>query len=175
MTFIKKFLRRFFTDVRDIEEVAQETFLRAYTAEKTKPIGNPKAFLFRIARNIALTELSKKSRQISEYIDEAHDQDIYRHAATVADELEARQTLETYCEAVMSLPEQVRRAFLLRKVYGMKHKQIATEMEVSLSSVEKYLRRAVLHCNAQLRNMETQEEARGDAAAGNRRQRGRRS
>ena len=46
--FLKRFLARFFQDNRDIEDVAQEAYLRAYVAEQKREIEQPKAFLFRI-------------------------------------------------------------------------------------------------------------------------------
>ncbi len=57
--FLKRFLARFFSDYQDIEDVAQEAYLRAYVAEQQKEIEQPKAYLFRIARNLALTQLKK--------------------------------------------------------------------------------------------------------------------
>ena len=54
---LKRFISRFFRSVQDVEDVAQETFLRAYRAESGKSIAQPKAFLFRIAKHIALNQL----------------------------------------------------------------------------------------------------------------------
>ena len=71
--FLKRFLARFFLDRQDIEDVAQETYLRAYVAEQQKDIEQPKAYLFRIAKNIALTELTKKSKKITDYLEESGD------------------------------------------------------------------------------------------------------
>ena len=67
---LKKFLTRFLYQRQDIEDVVQEAYLRAYKAEKDAEIDQPKAFLFRVARNIALNELKKKSRHITDYIEE---------------------------------------------------------------------------------------------------------
>jgi len=56
-TFLQKFLARYFTEQQDIEDVVQETYLRAYGAETRNEIEHPKAFLFQIAKNLALTDL----------------------------------------------------------------------------------------------------------------------
>ena len=58
---LRRFISRFVQRTQDIDDVAQEAFLRAYRAEKGKPIEQPKSFLFRIAHNVAITELTKKS------------------------------------------------------------------------------------------------------------------
>lgn len=152
--FLKKFLSGFLPAPQDIEDVAQETYLRAYIAEQRESIEQPKAFLFRIAKNLALTKLSKKSRQITDYIEEAGATAVIEAAAAIDQELEAQECLGLYCEAVAALPEKCRQVFLLRKVHGLAHKDIAERMELSISSVEKYLRQGILACEAHLRNHE---------------------
>ncbi len=151
--FLKKFLSRFFTERQDIEDVAQEAYLRAYVAEQKKDISQPKAYLFRIARNIALAELTKKSRRITRYVEDLDDSSVvieYETAdkCTVEAEVEAQESLGLYCDAVAALPEKCRQVFLLRKVHGLGHKEIGARLSLSVSSVEKYLRRGVLTCRA---------------------------
>ena len=147
-TFLKRFLARFFSNRQDIEDVAQEAYLRAYVAEQQKDIEQPKAYLFRIARNIALTELTKKSKKITDYLEECGASVVIEYAAAADSEVEAQQTFGLYCEAVAALPEKCREVFLLRKVHGLAHKEIAERMSLSVSSVEKYLLRGILECKA---------------------------
>jgi RNA polymerase sigma-70 factor (ECF subfamily) len=152
--FLKKYLAGFLPAQQDIEDVAQEAYLRAWIAEQRQTIEQPKAFLFRIAKNLALTKLSKKSRQITDYIEEASASIVIQTGAAIDKELEAEQCLGLYCEAVAALPEKHRQVFLLRKVQGMAHKDIAEHMGVSCGSVEKYLRQGVLACERYIRNRE---------------------
>ena len=44
-----------------------------------------------------------------------------------------------FCEAVRFLPEQCRRAFVLRKVYGFSQREIAEVMSIAESTVEKHI------------------------------------
>ena len=74
-TFLKRFLSRFLSRPQDIEDVVQETYLKAFSAEKKQQIHQPKAFLFRVARNAALTELGKKSRQVMKNVEDNDDRD----------------------------------------------------------------------------------------------------
>lgn len=146
--FLKKFLARYFVNSQDIEDVAQETYLRAFAAEQKKYIEQPKAFLFRIAKNVALNELKRKSHQITDFIEDVSASVVLHTAASAEEEAEAQELLGLYCEAVASLPEKSRHVFLLRKVHGLAQKEIATRMSLSVSSVEKYLRQGVLTCRA---------------------------
>ena len=149
--FLKRFLAGFLRAQQDIDDVAQETYLRAYMAEQRETIEQPKAFLFRVAKNLALTQLSKKSRQITDYIEEAGATVVIETAAGSDEELEAQQCLDLYCEAVATLPEKCRQVFLFRKVHGLSHKDIGERMGLSVSSVEKYLRQGILACQSHLR------------------------
>lgn len=149
--FLKKFLSRILPLQQDIEDVAQEAYLRAYIAEQRESIEQPKAFLFRVAKNLALTRLTRKSRQITDYIEEAGDSLLMETAAALDAEIEAQQCLGLYCEAVAALPEKCRQVFLLRKVHGLGHKEIAARMGLSVSSVEKYLREGILACQMHLK------------------------
>jgi RNA polymerase sigma factor (sigma-70 family) len=152
--FLKKFLARFLPVQQDIEDVAQEAYLRAYVAEQRQSIEQPKAFLFRVARNLALTRLSKKSRRITDYIEEAGEIVVAGVGPASDAELEAQQCFGLYCEAVAALPEKCRQVFLLRKVHGLSHKEIAERLGLSISSVEKYLREGILTCQAHLKDHE---------------------
>lgn len=165
--FLKRFLARFFSDRQDIEDVAQEAYLRAYVAEQKKDIEQPKAFLFRIARNLALTQLTRKSRQITDYIEDSGDPTVIESGETVDGEVEAQESFGLYCEAVAALPEKCRQVFLLRKVHGLPHKEIAERMSMSVSSVEKYLRRGILECRAYVREREGLEPSRDNTATVN--------
>ncbi len=146
--FLERFLARFFSNSQDIEDVAQEAYLRAYVAEQQKDIEQPKAYLFRIARNLALTELTRKSKKITDYLEECDASVVIDYGAAADSEVEAQESLGLYCEAVAALPEKCRQVFLLRKVHGLAHKEIAERMSLSVSSVEKYLLRGILECQA---------------------------
>lgn len=136
--------------------MVQETYLRAFSALGHKEVEQPKAFLFRIAKNLALNELSRKSRQITYYIEDCSPSAVIEREVTVEDEIEAGETLGLYCEALAALPEKCRKVYLLRKVHGFSHREIAERMGLSVSSVEKYLMRGVLHCK---RYMQEHEES----------------
>ena len=151
------FLRRFLHRPQDIEDVVQETYLKAYAAEQVTDISHPRAYLFSIAKNIALSELVKKSSQITGYIEECKTELAIGTTATVESEIEAQQSVGAYCDAVAQLPEKCRRVFLLRKVHGLKQREIAETLGISVRMVEKHLRVGTLKCRAYI-NENYQEE-----------------
>ena len=155
-TFLKKFLRGFLKREQDIEDVVQETYLKAFTVEKERDIEQPKAFLFSIAKNLALNELNRKSRQMTGYIEECQSEINLGKTATTEHEVEAEQSLGKYCQEVTTLPEKSRKVYLLRKVHGLKHKEIADHLDISLSSVEKHLKLGLEICRNYMREYNTE-------------------
>ena len=148
---LKRYISRFLPNSYDIEDVSQETFLRAFTTEKSREIEQPKSFLFRIAKHVALTQLTQKSRQITDYLEDFDESEVLLTEDTVEDELIARETLGIHCEAVAGLPPQCRRVYLMRKVYGMSHKEIAGQLGIAVSTVEKHLIKGVKLCDRYVR------------------------
>jgi RNA polymerase sigma-70 factor (ECF subfamily) len=153
-SFLLKFLTRFLDNRHDAEDVTQEAFLRAYMAEQSETIHQPKAFLFRVARNIALNRLTRKSDQLASYLEELGGWVVKDVGDSADREVEAEQTLGLYCEAVAQLPEKCRQVLLLRKVHGLTHREIAERLSLSLSSVEKYVRKGADQCTAYILKQE---------------------
>jgi RNA polymerase sigma factor (sigma-70 family) len=144
---LKRFIGRFMRASHDVEDIAQEAFLRAYAAEQGKPIEQPKSFLFRIAKHVALSQLSRKSQQITDYIEDTDPSQVIQSHGSAEEEFSARQMLALHCEAVAELTPQIRQVFLLRKVHGLSHKKIAAHLGLAVSTVEKHLMKAVEQCD----------------------------
>jgi RNA polymerase sigma factor (sigma-70 family) len=144
---LKRFIGRFMRSSYDVEDIAQEAFLRAYAAEQGKPIDQPKSFLFRIAKHVALSQLSRKSQQITDYIEDTDPSQVVQSLGSAEDEVSARQMLALHCEAVAELTPQIRQVFLLRKVHGLSHREIAAHLGLAVSTIEKHLMKAVEQCD----------------------------
>ncbi|GAC16463.1 RNA polymerase sigma factor [Aliiglaciecola lipolytica] len=149
--FLKRFLMKYLKSEQAIEDIVQEVFIKAHSAELKKKIEYPKAFLFTIAKNLALNEIIKKSAQRTVYLEDCANEEHNHVGDTLEQEIDAKRTVEIYCEAMADLPEKCRKVFLLRKMHGLKQQTIADELGISLSSVEKYLKTATLSCRDYLK------------------------
>lgn len=145
---LRRYISRLVRRKHDIDDVAQETFLRAFRAEqgRDEAIEKPKSFLFRIAHNIAITDLTRKSSQIMDYLAEVDAVISPDESASVEDEVSAGQMVGIHCEAVAQLPAQCRRVYLMRKVHGMSHRDIAERLEISVRTVEKHISKGSRDC-----------------------------
>ena len=136
---LRSYISRFLVSSHEIDDVSQETFLRAYNAEQSTTITEPKAFLFRVAKNLMLSEFKKKSHKATDYLDEDDRSEVLDSGLRLEDDVIAQQKLGIYCEVVASLPPKRRKVILMKKVYGMSHKDIAERMGTTVSAVEKHL------------------------------------
>jgi RNA polymerase sigma-70 factor (ECF subfamily) len=152
---IKRFLARYLYRQQDIDDVTQETFLKAYSAEqdkeKEKDIQHPKAYLFQIARNAALEGLRKKSSQIADQIVDFDENSITGCESNIEAAMETDEYLGAFCEAAALLTPKCRRVFLMRKVYGYSYKEITERLGISLSTAEKHMRNGMLQTSAYMR------------------------
>lgn len=131
-------------------ELTNETFIRILDYRSPAPIENQRAFLYRIAGNLAIDH-HRAHREQAECLDDLNDgeqpaTDLYDPARVVC----ARQTLERLRMAVDALTPQCRRAFLLFKFEGRSHVEIAAEFGVTKNAVEKLLIRALVQLRKQM-------------------------
>jgi RNA polymerase sigma factor (sigma-70 family) len=135
----------------DIEDVVQETFVRSYEAELAQRIVHPRAFLLRTARNLALNHVDRSAFRLEDPLDVDDEQRSLASSDGPDRQLESHQRMLLFCRAVRELPLQCRRAFLLKKVYGMSQREIALYLAISESTVEKHVAKGILRCATYLR------------------------
>lgn len=150
---LKRFLARFFTRREDIEDIVQETFLRALRAEGEEYVVVPRAFFFRVARNLALNERSRGSNRLTDYMEDAPNPDVLGSTdqVTAEDRVHSQQKMAVFAEAVSLLPAQCRHVFLLRKLHGLSQKEVAERLGISTSTVEKHVAMGLVRCSEHLR------------------------
>ena len=146
-TILKRFLRRFMSNFHDIEDVCQETILRALEAEKTRDIHEPRAFLFGVTRNIVRKKLDSESRTIIDFIEDFGDIEYLSSEPSIDECLYGKRKMLVFWDAVSKLPAQCQKVFILKKVHGYSHKEIAKILEISISTVEKHAATGLKRCS----------------------------
>jgi len=161
-SFLKRFLTRFLSSSQDIEDVVQESYLKALCAERKHEINSPKAFLFRIARNEALKELQKKSRRITDYLDDLDVPESSTSDTHIEDSSITNQRFGLFCQSALEMTPRCRKAFLMCKVYGYSYKEIASHLGISVSGVEKHVAKGLQICNSYVDKAENADDQRKD-------------
>jgi RNA polymerase sigma factor (sigma-70 family) len=125
---------------KEIEDIVQETYVRICQMNKRESVEQPKSFLMKTARNLAYDHLKKAETRLADGVETECDFDA---ESLVHDEvfenIASKEEFAHFCEAVRQLPVQCRRVFVLKKVYGYSQKEIAKEMKLSESTVEKHI------------------------------------
>lgn len=136
----------------EIEDIVQETYVRVCQFDQVADIRHPRSFLYRTARNLALDHIKSSASRSTVHLpdndDDYGEADLSQVGRDVYDQLAAKQEFEIFCEAVQQLPLQCRRVFVLRKVYGYSQKEIARELEISESTVEKHIAYGIKRCSS---------------------------
>lgn len=130
------------------EDITQEVFLRLYShLAAGNQLGNVKAWVFRVCHNLAVNEM-RRATPAPTAAQNLEDGDSDEEIATVEPDPE-RQVLEKerstrLLRGVRSLTDHQRRCLYLR-AEGFRYREIAAQLNISISSVVETLARAVEH------------------------------
>lgn len=116
-------------------DIVQETYLKIRTSSHLyKPMGKPLAWMFTIAKNIYLTKLRREKRYAEYENDEIENSLDFSYVTNNDDKI----VLES---AMKILSEEEREIVMLYAVSGMKHREIAKNLNLPLSTaLSKYYR-----------------------------------
>ncbi len=151
-----RFLTRRLKSVEDAEDIAQAALLRIQKLDEGTSLDNPKAYLFQVANNLAIDSM-RRNDILQRYLQtESLRNESQNSEGALSPEriLAAQQQLDKVQQAIQDLPLKYQQAFLLHRQKGMSYSDIANEMGVSVSSVEKYILQALRECR---RAIETEE------------------
>ncbi|WP_417451470.1 RNA polymerase sigma factor [Kordiimonas sp.] len=140
----------------DAADVAQDVYIRVYKFAEVEIIDNPQALLFKTAANLAINELKRQGRVLRRQVRTGDD--------TMADTIEAvpcdglnpeetvghRQDVRAMAAAIRQLPEKARAAFVKNRFEDKTYADIARELGVSESTVEKYMMDALKRLRGRL-------------------------
>ena len=141
-------------NVEKAADVAQDTYLRLASLADTAQILEPRAFVFRVASNLAIDRLRQEQRRSAVHDDDSGSHDVCDPLASPEKHFLAAEALEQLDKSLAQLPSKARLALLLNRLEGLTHAQIAVRLEVSESTVGKYIVQAMRHCRDWLRQSE---------------------
>lgn len=134
----------------EIEDVVQETYVKLCLIKNDKNILHPRSYLYQIAKNIAKDRVKSASFRLVDSIEDHEDilseggeDEVYLAAVS-------REEFAQFCEAVRFLPLQCRRVFVLRKVYGFSQREVARQLAIAESTVEKHVALGLRRCSERM-------------------------
>lgn len=142
---LRTFVRRRAPD-QHVDDIVQDTWLRL--RERSNPTNwqSPRAVIFTTAGNLAV-DRARRSR-VSSGVAAGHDPlDVDPLGSLdIVKRLEQLERVERIAAALDRVPQRCRDAFLLNRLDGWSHADIAQHLGVSTKSVQRYIERALKCC-----------------------------
>jgi len=153
-----RYFVRVANDAALAEDIVQDLYLKIEAMDDGdgRAIEDATAFLFRMAHNIHrnhIRTLDTGRRRDTAWQSLHRDgaEDAADDAPSAEDEISGRQQLAEFARALEELPERTQTIFRLHKLEGIPQALVASQLGISLSSVEKHLGAALKHLTARFR------------------------
>ncbi|MEH0832987.1 sigma-70 family RNA polymerase sigma factor [Pectobacterium cacticida] len=142
--WLKNWLTHKLQSAFDADDIAQDTFLRVMGSDTLSTIHDPRSFLCTIAKRV-MVDLFRRNA-----LEKAYFEMLTLMPEALASSPEEREsqleTLQLIDNMLDGLNNKTRQAFLLSQLEGLTYREIALHLCVSVSSVKKYVAKAVEHC-----------------------------
>lgn len=137
---VYSFILSILKNPQDAEEVMQETYLKIWTsAASYQSQGKPLAWMFTIARNLCYMKFREQKKQADIGLDDLDGEEageICLPLENLADAMVLKAALEI-------LKEDERQIVLLHASAGLKHREIASSLQIPLATVLSKYNRAI--------------------------------
>jgi RNA polymerase sigma-70 factor (ECF subfamily) len=134
---------------QDIEDIVQTTYVRACQYRAREEVNEPRALMLSIARNLALDHVKRAEHRLTRQFDSDDELELALSSQATDQAYETVASNEEFghfCNAVRQLPLQCRRVFVLKKVYGHSQREIAQQLGIAESTVEKHIATGMHYC-----------------------------
>jgi len=130
---------------QEAEDVVQDAYLHLLQRGTAATLQQPRAYLFRTAANLAV-DFARKAKIRLRYAGEVFDLDVTAAApANPEAATGASMELARLHASLAKLPPLCRDAFLLNRVEGLTHAEIAGRLGVSVRTIDRFIVRAWDH------------------------------
>lgn len=138
------FLWRRTRDPQTSQDLLQETFIRVWKYRlNLDPNRSIKAYLYRIAANLATDHSHKKSSRMAVFTDNPPGET----ASFQQDDIELREEI---LAAIELLPEPLKQVLTLNRFDGLKYREIAEALNISVKTVESRMSKALKNLREKL-------------------------
>lgn len=148
---LEQFLRRKVGDPEMAADLVQDTFIRFKPLYETPPgVQKVRAYLFRIARNLAIDHFRREQIRCTDSVPEEVLDEIPTEVAGPEAQAINQKRLEAIRAAVAQLPPRSREVFIMVRMQGMTHAEIGAALDISPKTVFSHFTRALQLLKAHL-------------------------
>jgi len=131
------------------EEVVQEVFFKIWERRNELDISvSVKNYLFRAVRNSSLNQL--KHLKIKEEYGKYNRSVIRENEKILSDAVVEHELQEKIITAIENMPDKQKRVFILSRYEGLKYKEIAAQLGLSIRTVEVHISNALRYMREEL-------------------------
>lgn len=136
---LRAYLRRAFPSVRDVDDLVQESYLRIWRKHATHPVQSARAFLFQIARRLAIDVVRRRRTTRVESVPDLAALAVTSGERGGAEAAILREELDMLMQALHALPPRCREVMILRKIEGLPQKEIAARLGLTEGTVQVHI------------------------------------
>jgi len=140
---LRSYLHSTFPKVRDVDDVVQESYLRVWRAHASDPLRSAKAFLFTVARRLALDWLRHEKRSPINAVGNPAELSVLDERPGVAELVSSREKVEILSDALLTLPPRCRAVVMLYKFKGKSRVEVARQLGIAEKTVDEQAARGV--------------------------------
>ncbi|MDR2675123.1 MAG: RNA polymerase sigma factor [Opitutaceae bacterium] len=144
---LKSWLRGAFPDA-DAEDIAQESYLRTWLAHLSAPVRSAKAFLFTVARNLALNSCRRLRNSPIIAVPDLAALGVLDNGRDAAEAAAAGDEFALLEEAVAALPPRCREIIILCKIQRVPQREIAARLGIAEVTVQEQVWRGLRRMEA---------------------------
>jgi len=144
---LKSFLMRT-VDLAEAEDLLHEVYLRMARHRGLPLIDNVQAFMFATATNLLRDRWRRANARFAPTLVNFEDCNLTAEASDPAEVVDWQERLERVRKAMAKLPAKSRRAFELSRIHARSYNEIAAELDVSVSMIEKHISTALSQLRA---------------------------
>lgn len=143
-SWLSSLLRRKLGNASDAADLAHDIYLNLIQKGRVPAPDECRCHLTQIAKGM-LIDLYRRRRLEANHLERLRHQEVTLGPCEETRAM-AAQTLTQLSAAMNNQPVKARQALLLHRLSGMGHREIAAQMQVSVSSVEKYIASGLRAC-----------------------------
>jgi RNA polymerase sigma-70 factor, ECF subfamily len=144
------FSNKYLNDPEAAQEIVQDVFVKIWESrEEIDPEDSLRSYLFKIAQNKSINILRHKKTE-SRFAEVCRLVYIEKSEPSALESLIARELEENIQRSVARLPLQCRKIFEMNRTEGLKYKEIAETLDISIKTVEAQMSKAFKSLRAEL-------------------------
>ncbi|MFH2141453.1 MAG: RNA polymerase sigma-70 factor [Bacteroidota bacterium] len=143
------YANKYINDIADSEEIVQDVFFKLWNKRENLEITSSiQSYLYRSVRNSSLNIL--KHINIREEYKEHHKREISYEESNFDEEILLTELEKKIAETIEKLPPERRKIFILSRYDGLKYREIAEMLNISVKTVENQMGKAIKYMRENL-------------------------